>query len=111
MNLKRIFVTKKDIQYGFRQSECCPVALALVRGFKLSVDQNALVRPEGLYVESIGWFKLPPSVRVFMKAFDEGTLVKPFSFTLDIEKALHARKFYAKRSPTKADSSSHLKDR
>jgi hypothetical protein len=104
MNLKRIFVTKKDIQYGFKKSECdCPVALALVRGFKLSVDENALVTPEGLYVESIGWFKLPPSVRIFMKAFDKGTLVKPFSFTLDIGKAFHAS-----RSPEKVDPCPHL---
>jgi hypothetical protein len=101
MKLKRIFVTKKDIQSGFEKSEAeCPVVLALVRGFKLSIDQNALVRDEGLYVESLGWFKLPPSVRIFMKAFDKNKLVKPFSFTLDLEKAVHARKFYAKRPST-----------
>jgi hypothetical protein len=101
MKLKRIVVTKKDIKYGFKESESeCPVALALVRGFKLSVDQNALVKAEGLYVESLGWFKLPPSVRIFMKAFDKDKFVKPFSFTLDLEKGVHARKFYAKRPPT-----------
>ena len=74
----RFRLLKKDIKSGKAGSSCfCPVALAMERvlGAPVEVWRHTL------------WFKgiiyeLPYKVMEFIKRFDNGLPVKPFSFTI-----------------------------
>lgn len=79
----KINVTQRDINRGCRSDvDNCPVALASVRALKCgaSVDNT--------YVElwkrphKITRAHLPKIARTFIKKYDDGAAVKPFSFVL-----------------------------
>jgi len=80
----KIRVTKKHIQDGVQNSKCaCPVALAMKEYFGFDAFEDADV---GQVYLSISNFvlteRVPSSVRKFIKQFDEGKPVKPFTFEL-----------------------------
>lgn len=81
----RVKVTKRDIKLGLREDMTrCPVALALHhRKFKAANVCYNLISLDGLWYrpESI---PSPKSVERFVKRFDAGKPVRPFSFTLKI---------------------------
>lgn len=84
----RIDVTQDDIDDGHpRESECCPVALALNRTMPLPWKWNVGVRPARAWLREPGVpvasvLVLPPRVDRFISRFDRGETVKPFSFEI-----------------------------
>lgn len=72
-----IEVTADDIARGTRKScSCCPIALALARctGLVVSVESDwVYFMPD-----------LPQTAVEFIKTFDAGKPVQPFSFELDV---------------------------
>ena len=101
----KIKVTNQDIKEGFRGS-CydCPVALAFKREVKTAFQNGHAFSRSGRYVSAqIGpnvgaerilyrevheWdsYTLPKKAQTFIKRFDDGKPVKPFTF--EIEKDL-----------------------
>jgi hypothetical protein len=86
----KIKVTLKDIEEGFRGS-CydCPVALAFKREVKPTTQIGLNVGTERiLHREVHEWdtYTLPKKAQTFIKRFDGGKPVKPFTF--EIEKDL-----------------------
>ena len=82
--MKTITVTKADIKEGIRfSSQSCPVAKALNRACPSKRDYWS-VGPVTMsfYPRK---FKTPSDVQRFIKAFDAGKRVKPFSFTLPLQ--------------------------
>jgi hypothetical protein len=75
-------VTAEDIESGWR-GDCslCPLALAFQRipGFNRARVSSARVYPRP--TESI---RLPYPAQEFIRAFDAGVSVQPFSFTLEV---------------------------
>ncbi len=80
-----IEVTQADIDAGVRE-DCglCPVARAVSRSTKQDVsvyDVCLTLWDRGTRSTQIG---LPADVRQFVKMFDAGESVRPFSFTIDL---------------------------
>lgn len=83
---RKIEVTQDDINNGDRDdTQSCPIALALLKaGFtEPRVDGCDICYTEGDKVKSV---MSPSVVRDFVKSFDRGLPVKPFSFELDLGK-------------------------
>lgn len=87
MKKLKVEVTTHDIKNGSRKScEACPVARALKRAlhYKKSVNVNN-------HSASIDEYKkhaiLPTKAQNFIRNFDDGFKVKPFSMTLEIKDA------------------------
>jgi hypothetical protein len=79
----KITVTQEDIDRGFRKSGGgCPVALALVRQ---THDTTVLVDC-GKIMTAKGSISMPKRVKAFVSTFDKSEPVKPFSFSLPLEK-------------------------
>lgn len=85
-NAMTVQVTAEDIQKGVRGQSCkCPVALAMKRTLRL---RKSIVACYGCSytlwdskfkrVMKIG--KFPRSVRLFIRAYDKGEPVAPFTF-------------------------------
>jgi hypothetical protein len=86
----KIKVTLKDIEEGYRGS-CydCPIALAFKREVKPTSPIGLDVGAERiLHREACTWnaYTLPKKAQTFIKRFDGGKPVKPFTF--EIEKDL-----------------------
>lgn len=84
----RIDVTQEDIANGVRlDHRCCPVARAIERatGMQASVDVDRGCNNPSAFVVigSVAAVDLPHSVMWFVKKFDRGGQVEPFSFELD----------------------------
>lgn len=79
-----INVTENDIRAGIPEDcHSCPVALALVRQCQCEgaeISDDLTLHFPGLKME----FDLPDTVASFIKAFDKGEDVVPFSFTLAV---------------------------
>lgn len=89
----KIEVTQKDIDSGVESDvEACPVwrgvRRVVKRGMRVLVDHISIdLRINGMWEELF----TPQRAINFMKRFDDGRAVKPFSFDLDIpEDALKA---------------------
>lgn len=81
----KIKVTQEDIAKGIPEDEgSCPVALALKHAGMMDVEVS-LERAEAWYGRRLFNVELPSKARRFIKRFDAGKLVKPFSFTLNIK--------------------------
>jgi hypothetical protein len=81
--LKTITVTAQDIRSGQpKNSRGCPVALAMKRSTQAEVFC-------GVTVASVngGSVSLPLSATTFIRAFDHGDEVQPFSFTVEVPDA------------------------
>lgn len=76
----RIRVTKKDIEKGeANEYRSCPVALALQRrGF-----EDVSVHIDRFYLVAHAPTRLSKRTREFVRDFDDGMEVKPFSFTIN----------------------------
>ncbi len=84
----RIYVTEKLIKAGIQMHSCrCPVALAItaaggvdpiVGGDKVNVSHLVGGTIEEFYID------LPAKAAAFIKRFDVGSRVKPFSFELEL---------------------------
>lgn len=74
----KIDVVQEDINHGKRENPlACPIALAIGRSIgTVSVEVNT-VRSK------THWVYLPMKAQVFIRDFDAGKLVQPFSFELD----------------------------
>ncbi len=86
----KIKVTLKDIEEGYRGS-CydCPIALAFRREVKTtSITGLSVGAARILHREAYTWnaYTLPKKAQTFVKRFDDGKPVKPFTF--EIEKDL-----------------------
>lgn len=87
MPTKIIVVTAADIRLG-EQGECrrCPVARALGR----AINRKVKVFPRVFHYQQprtyrwISDISLPEKVRHFIDAFDDGRLVRPFRFTINM---------------------------
>lgn len=87
MRKLKVEVTAHDIKNGARKScEACPIARAVKRAlhYKKSVDVNN-------YAANIDDYKkiaiLPAKASGFIRSFDNGFRVKPFSMTLEFKDA------------------------
>ena len=79
----KVNVTRQDIDQGERANCCnCPVARAIARlvpeGDQVEVLYASILR-RGLQCRIV---RIPEEVRDFIKKFDRGRWVKPFSFDL-----------------------------
>jgi len=77
----KIEVTEEDIKAGWRNALYCPVALALDR----ATNQDWHVSADHLSPcigENYDKSEIPARVRRFIRAFDQGKKVRPFSFEL-----------------------------
>lgn len=84
---KRILieVTLEDIHNARGGSRGCPIALAGQRLFEdpeLTVGANSMWRRNG--DEDLTEYRLPPSAREFISAFDFGDPVEPFTFSVKV---------------------------
>ena len=82
MQHPEIHVTQQDIEQG-EAGNCsrCSIALAASRayGFAVTVGSVGLHREDAVGRRPIG--TLPPEAASFIRAFDAGCPVEPFSFT------------------------------
>ena len=83
----RISVTQRDIDRGEQYSpQDCPIARAARRHFRdVSVVWDALLATGQLRPGPsplAGWFELPDEAKEFIRAFDDGEDVHPFTFEL-----------------------------
>jgi nitrate/TMAO reductase-like tetraheme cytochrome c subunit len=87
----KIEVTQKDIDKGLRSS-CyeCPIAHAFKRKVKNKIRYGFAVNADSidLVTKDFKWYihALPKKAQTFIKRFDDGKPVKPFTF--EIEKDL-----------------------
>lgn len=84
-----ITVTQKHIDHGIPASGSgCAIALALLDAFPGATDtcvgDYAGVFYSGSVSDDDVWALLPADARVFVRDFDDGLDVQPFTFTLDI---------------------------
>lgn len=84
----RIQVTQNDIDYGVRNSDCsCPVALAVNREVEgidnISVCQDNITYKFG-HAKYLS--RLDISTVEWIRNFDEGLFVKPFTFWFNWER-------------------------
>lgn len=89
MNKLKVRVTKADIKYGKRcDRRECPIGYAIARrlikiqtrGWHSSIWKNAVTMYSPYEYGFDSW--LPKKAMLFIKAFDAGQEVKPFSFNL-----------------------------
>ena len=82
----KIKVTQKDIEEGYRGScHDCPVALAFKREVKTAFEIGLSVGAERiLHREVHEWdtYTLPKRAQTFIKRFDNGKPVEPFTFEI-----------------------------
>lgn len=81
----RIDVTQEDIDKGVKKCHCtCPIALALKRQTRVAyeVSDDCVVAVTDRFAHG-----LPEHASSFIRAFDMGLIVAPFSFELDIPEA------------------------
>jgi hypothetical protein len=84
---KKIKVSKKDIECGSRNSGYyCPIALAMKRfGFTVEVTKTTIdFNPFGCGDNEDIKLELPPLAMDFIKRFDAGKKVRPFTFELPL---------------------------
>ncbi len=74
-----INVTEEDIRLGKKHDDCaCPIALAATRAFGIAcVVSSYTLEPAGMDRKS-----MPFEARTFIRNFDDGWEVKPFSFEI-----------------------------
>jgi hypothetical protein len=81
----KIDVTSDDIAKGEREQPCrCPIALALTRahpGQWVLGEHTA----DFYFDDADGTISLPNEARDFIKRFDNGDPVEPFSFELELD--------------------------
>lgn len=78
----KIVVTDRDIRLGVRGSTAaCPIARAARR---LTKDRSLRCGKDWIYGGSVHpvSIELPIKARLFVRAFDDGKVVKPFSFSV-----------------------------
>jgi hypothetical protein len=78
----KIEVTADDIAEGVPEDGIgCPIACALNRltGDRYEVDYEEVTTPDGRVID------LPPEARAFIRRFDRGDEVAPFTFELPLE--------------------------
>lgn len=76
-----ITVTAEDIAQGLRLSpSACPIAKAVYR----ATDWAVLVDGTNLLTGGDGTVKLPTEAQTFINRFDNGMLVVPFSFEVNL---------------------------
>lgn len=81
---KRIRITTSDIKHGKRgRCYCCPVKRGLDRAFPETKHTGNMAGIEFLYVGNTA-LPAPKKVRDWIRDFDKGFTVKPFSFTLNL---------------------------
>lgn len=88
--MKKIKVTKNDIKFGYPNSATtCPIARAVQR---LLPDGNVFVYPTEIEFCQLTESKhdhirtkLPEEAVQFIRDFDTGNKVRPFTFELEIE--------------------------
>lgn len=90
-----IHITQEDIDNGVARS-CikCPIALALNRQAQLNfiyVDTRDRFSRCVVEYDIFKEIDLPHKAFLFMKAFDQGKPVKPFSFELEIPQTSNLR--------------------
>ena len=82
----KIEVTQKDIDLGVPEDTCnCPVARAAKRVLGARRYPFLEVSDERIYLHS-GWWEgkpLPEDARQFIRDFDRGWTVEPFTFSLE----------------------------
>lgn len=79
-----IRVTEADIAEGTRGACRHPIALAVMRHFQPPDKIEVSLDRVYFYTSTIkGPRMLPPEACKFIRDFDSGRLVKPFTFTLD----------------------------
>lgn len=82
-----IAVTQNDIKHGERfMCRTCPIALAIGRATSrmVWVERNHVAVDGSTIGEAIVFAELPMLAQNFIKAFDKGRQVRPFSFCIDI---------------------------
>lgn len=90
-NKIKVNVTAEDIKKGVRGSDiCCPIALALNREVKSTPETQISVNYGFLSVQGTGKLimhseTLPCEARLFIRDFDAGNDVKPFSFSVSLK--------------------------
>ena len=89
----RIDVTQKHIRTGVRGSTCsCPISKAIADSTGLLVgthDRGSGYFPYALLRDLMGYLRivdLTSKEKKFMRSFDKGRSVAPFSFDLPIDK-------------------------
>ena len=85
-----IDVTQEDIDNGVRaMCDKCPIALAIARKIKCDIYVSTFLTR--LYYEDLGLeFSNSTPMYTFVKNFDQGVPVQPFSFELDISYGVDA---------------------
>ena len=81
-----IEVTAEDIRRGVREDACwCPVARAIARLLDVRLgDDEVIVGRELILIRPLGSltdYELPAEAARFIRAFDHGEPVEPFTFT------------------------------
>ena len=83
----KIEVTQEDIVSSTRCKESiyyCPIALAVKRKMNINFNCGVKVYEDEISIISIGqpysYYKLPKKAKEFIKCFDKGLKVKPFTF-------------------------------
>jgi len=83
-------VTAEDIEKGEKEEcERCPIACALLRSAgtaRAFVDGSEMAAGdwEGMFPEIAQRVPMPPDAAEFVADFDEGRIVEPFTFTVEL---------------------------
>ena len=82
-------VTAEDIAKGLRRNACgCPVALAAQRACPVFEGKLRVIRigmTFGIGTRGINDVILPDDAADFVRSFDDGRPVKPFTFTVELD--------------------------
>lgn len=80
----QVRVTADHIKRGKRRSESsCPIALALCEKLQVETQRGTSVGQMHLTVKGVRLLsKVPKKIVQFIEAFDKGSKVKPFTFTI-----------------------------
>jgi hypothetical protein len=88
-NTLHVEVTQDDIKNGIRRnSDCCPIALALRRASGGTNSERIDVNPRTISFwdgESRRICGTPPDARKFIADFDDRLMVAPLAFDLELE--------------------------
>ena len=80
----KIEVTQHDIDYGVRgEYSLCPIARAVKRkinGEVIVFGDDISIFTTVIIIRRYSYYKLPQKAKDFIKRFDEGKKVKPFTF-------------------------------
>ena len=79
----KIEITQHDIDYGVRgEYSLCPIARAVKRKIygKVTVSGDHISIFTTDIIRRYSYYKLPQKAKDFIKRFDEGKKVKPFTF-------------------------------